>query len=101
MKKIKSASISALSIFLIGFVLNSCAPKEPVVFKGVKNISVDLTDSGKPILKGDAFFYNPNNLKLKLKEINIEVMVDGKKSAEVKHELDVVVPAKSDFSVPI
>ncbi|HCW06195.1 MAG TPA: hypothetical protein DGG95_02395 [Cytophagales bacterium] len=89
--------------FLLGvwLLLVGCAPKEPVVFKGVKNIVVDLTSNGKPELKGEAVFYNPNKLKMKLKSVDVEITVDGSKSAEVKHPLDVVVPAQSDFTVPL
>jgi len=88
-------------IVLLLTILFSCVPKEPVVFKGVKNIAVDLSASGKPILKADVFFFNPNKLKIRLKEVSMDVFLDGTKSAEVKHSLDVVVPSQSDFSVPI
>jgi LEA14-like dessication related protein len=87
--------------FCLLILLLSCAPKEPVVFRGIKNISVDLGANGKPVLKADIFLFNPNKMKIKLKEANVEVFVDGTKSAEVKHPLNVLVPAKSDFSVPI
>lgn len=79
----------------------SCGPKEPVVFKGVKNIAVDLSEDGKPLLKGDVYLYNPNQTKLKLKEVDVVVLVDGEQSAEVKQHLNLPVPAQSDFSVPI
>ncbi len=92
--------IPAVALFLLFFVY-CCAPKEPVVFKGIKNIILDLGINGKPVLKADVFFFNPNKLKIKLKEVNIEVLVDGTQSAEVKHSLDVIVPGESDFSVPI
>ena len=38
---------------------------------------------------------------MKLKEVDVEVFVDGTKSATVKHELDVTIAGQSDFSVPI
>lgn len=38
---------------------------------------------------------------MKLKDINVEVFVDGTKSADVKHPINVMVPSMSDFSVPI
>lgn len=87
--------------FLLGAILFACVPKEPVVFKGVKNIAVDISNSGSPVLKADANFFNPNKVKMKLKEINVEVIVDGVKSADVKHDLDVVIEGQADFSVPL
>ena len=89
------ALISALAFFLF-----CCGPKEPVVFKGVNNIVIDMSE-GKPVLKADVSFFNPNKMKMKLKDVNVEVLVDGVKSAEVKHPINIQVPAQSDFSVPI
>jgi len=86
-------------VFLLSMF--SCAPKEPIEFKGVKNITVDINSEGKPILKGDVFLHNPNKTKMKLKSVDVNVLVDGEKSAEVKQQLDLPVPAQADFSVPI
>ncbi len=100
MKIIKNP-LPSFVVILYCVSLFACVPKEEIVFKGVKNITADLSNSGKPVLKADGFFYNPNKVKMKLKEVNIEVFVDGTKSADVKHDLDVDVAGKSDFSVPI
>ncbi|MBS1506876.1 MAG: hypothetical protein JSS79_09525 [Bacteroidetes bacterium] len=81
--------------------LFSCVPKEQVVFKGVNNIGIDMGADGKPVIKADVLFYNPNKMKMKLKDIDVEVFVDGNKSAEVKHAINLVVPPAADFSVPI
>lgn len=103
MKIIKSSPsiyVSSVTI-LYCLTLLACVPKEQIVFKGVKDIAVDMSDSGKPVLKAEVYFYNPNKVKMKLKEVNVEVSVDGSKSADVKHELDVAISGESDFSVPI
>ncbi len=94
------SKISSVVILLLT-LLFSCTPKEPIVFKGIKNIVVDIGANGKPVLKADVFLFNPNKIKIKLKEVNVDVLVDGTQSAEVKHPLDVVIAGQSDFSVPI
>ncbi len=38
---------------------------------------------------------------MKLKDVSVDILVDGNKSAEVKQHLNFPVPAQSDFSVPI
>jgi LEA14-like dessication related protein len=86
---------------VVTYLVVSCIPKEPVVFKSVNNLTVDLGINGEPVLKGDAIFYNPNKVQTKLKEINVEVLVDGKKAATVDQNMDLLVKAKSDFTVPI
>jgi len=100
MKTIKSP-ISSLVIILYCLTPLACVPKEEIVFKGVSDIVVDISNTGKPILKANGYFFNPNKVKMKLKEVDVEVFVDGTKSATVKHELDVAIAGKSDFSVPI
>src|SRR6478736_2456700 len=92
-----------LSSFAMLYCLTllACVPKEEIVFKGVSDIAVDISDAGKPILKANGYFFNPNKVKMKLKEVDVEVFVDGTKSATVKHELDVTIAGNSDFSVPI
>lgn len=93
--------INNSSIIVILFFACSCLPKEQVVFKTVKNIELITSEDGKVLLKGDAIFFNPNKIQTKLKEINVDVLVDGKKTATVDQEMNLVVPGKSDFAVPV
>src|SRR5690348_10735447 len=99
--KIFKKPLSSFAVILYCIALFACVPKEEIIFKGVKNIAVDLSNTGKPVLKGDVDFYNPNKVKVKLKEVNVEVFIDGVKSADVKHDLDVTIAGNADFSVPI
>lgn len=88
-------------IVLVGVVAVSCLPKEDIVLKDVKNIVVLPGKEGYPILTGDAIFYNPNSSRMKLKEIKVDVLVDGKKSATVDDKLSIVAKGKSEFTVPL
>jgi LEA14-like dessication related protein len=98
--KVINKPLSSFAMIAYCMILFACVPKEELVFKGVSDIVVDVSN-GKPVLKGNGYFYNPNKVKIKLKEINVEVFVDGTKSANVKHDLDVTITGKSDFTVPI
>jgi LEA14-like dessication related protein len=90
----------SLSVLLV-IVSMSCLPKEQVVFKSINNLALDAGADGNPVLKGEAIFYNPNKLQTKLKGINVDVLVDGKKTATVDQKMDLLVLGKSDFTVPI
>jgi len=81
--------------------LSSCVPNDPVQFRAVKNIVLDTGTSGEPQLRGEATFYNPNHIRMKLKEINVEVWVNGKKSAQVDQKPDLAIPGDSEFSVAV
>ena len=79
----------------------ACVPKEQVVFRSVNNLTLDVGLGGNPVLKGDAIFFNPNKLKATLKEIKVEVLVDGKKAALVDQQMELLVRGNSDFTVPL
>jgi LEA14-like dessication related protein len=53
------------------------------------------------MLKANAILYNPNNVKMKLRKIDIEVFVDGKPSAIIDQTLNMIIPANSEFTVPL
>jgi len=81
-------------------VLFSCTPKEDIIFKGIKKVEVQ-TDGNEPILTAEALFSNPNKVRMKLKEVNVDILVDGKPSAKVRQKLKLEIPAQSDFSVSL
>jgi LEA14-like dessication related protein len=93
-----------ISFFVVGLLFIgtfSCTPKEKIVFKGVKNIKVEMDANQEPLLTAEAYFYNPNKIKMKLKEVDVDVLVNGKLSAKVAQKLKLVIPAQADFSAPI
>ena len=98
LKKFGSCIVLGAFIIMVAF---SCVPKEKVVFRGVENVSVETNEQNQPVLKADAFFHNPNSEKMKLKEIYVDVMVNGKPAANVRQKMKIVILPKSDFSVPV
>jgi LEA14-like dessication related protein len=88
----------AFGLFM-AFVITSCKPKEDIVLRNVRDIVVDVTT--EPTLKAQAILYNPNNIKIKLRKIAIDVYVDGRKSGRVDQEPKLVIPAASEFKVPL
>lgn len=84
----------------LAVVMTGCKrPKEDIVLRQIRDIVVDATS--EPLLKANAVFYNPNDMRGKLKRINVNIFVNGKKAASVDQELKTLIPANSEFSVPI
>lgn len=96
MRKIFSV-IGVASLLLLG----ACVPKEEIQFKGVSSIVVEASASGEPLLKGNAVFFNPNSVRMKLRKANIEILLNDKKSAVVKQEYNLEIPANGEFTVPV
>ncbi|MFO7257604.1 MAG: LEA type 2 family protein [Bacteroidota bacterium] len=90
-----------LTNFIIGVCLCaiSCAPKEDIEFKHIRDVVVD--GSGKPMLKANAVFYNPNSIRMKLRGLAVDIFVDGKKAAQIDQDLRTEIPARSEFTVPL
>jgi LEA14-like dessication related protein len=94
---------SQLKTWLVGLLLlalSSCnQPKEDVVFRQVRNIVVEAEK--EPMLRAQAVLYNPNDVKMKLRKIDIVIFVDGKNSAHIDQKIQLTVPAKDEFIVPL
>jgi|SRR5690606_10182321 LEA14-like dessication related protein len=88
--------LAALAVSLSAI---SCGPKEDIQFKHIRDVVVD--GSGKPKLKANAVFYNPNSIRMKLRGLAVDIFVDGKKAAQIDQEMKTEIPARSEFTVPL
>ena len=74
-------------------------PDQDIVLRDIRDVVVDATS--EPMLKANAIFYNPNKIKGKLKKIDVEIFVNGKKAASVDQSLKTAIPAAAEFTVPL
>jgi len=81
--------------------ISSCVPKKQVELRKINHVIIDTLGDGTPVLRGEAVFFNPNNVRMKLKEINIEVFVAGEKSAHADQKLNALIPANHEFFCPL
>lgn len=85
---------------LLAVVLFSCRkPTEEVKLRQIRDVVVDATS--EPTLKANAIFFNPNRIRGKLKKIDVEIFVDGKRAGAVKQDYNTVIPANAEFTVPL
>lgn len=87
-------------IFVFVVLVSGCKkPEEDIVLRHIRDVVVDA--ASEPMLKANAVFYNPNDMHGRLKKIDVEIFVDGKKAASVDQEMKTFIPAKSEFTVPL
>lgn len=88
-------------VFIVSilFILTSCLPKDSVQLRDVKNFSLAMGTS--QALSGDAIFFNPNSSRMKLRQVKIDVYLDGEKSAFVDQDSKVVAKPNSEFTIPV
>ncbi|NOT75176.1 MAG: LEA type 2 family protein [Cyclobacteriaceae bacterium] len=88
-------------VFLLAIIAGGCVPKEQVVLRAVNIKEVKTGADGNPLLFADVVFYNPNSTRMRLKRIDLDVMVDGKKAARVDQHLSQLIKGKSEFTIPL
>jgi LEA14-like dessication related protein len=74
-------------------------PDQDIELKRIKDVVVEATTD--PLLKANAVFFNPNNVRGKIKKIKVDIFVNGKKAGSVDQDLKLSVPAQAEFTVPI
>ena len=74
-------------------------PDQDIVLRHINDVVLDATSG--PMLKANAIFYNPNNMRGRLKKIDVEIFVNGKKAASVEQTFKTSIPAASEFTVPL
>jgi LEA14-like dessication related protein len=94
-----TALVQWIAIVLI-LTISSCSmPKEKIELRQIKDVIADATS--EPMLKAKAIFYNPNDTRARLKKIDVEIFVNGKKVGKVDQDLKLIIPAKDEFSVDL
>lgn len=70
-------------------------------FKSIENVNVSLNGFTSADLNCDARFYNPNGKSIVLKNVKIDVNVDGRYLTSIDREYDMKLMPKEDFVVPV
>jgi LEA14-like dessication related protein len=88
-------------IILFGTVLYGCktGDYEEIKLKQIRDVVVDANTD--PHLRATAIFFNPNNKQGRLKKINVDIYVNGKKAGKIDQKLHTLIPANGEFSVPL
>ena len=89
-----------LLLLLAGLLLAGCQkPEHDIVLRHIRDVVVDA--SSEPMLKANAVFFNPNDMRGRIRKIDVEIFVNGKKAASVDQSLKTSIPAQSEFVVPL
>lgn len=85
-------------------ILLACKPEyqEPE-FLGIDQIKLDLDKAqGSHVrLRGTARFNNPNKQKIRLKHVNVDILLKGAAIGNIDKEMDLPVPPEAEFEVPL
>ena len=89
-------------LLLIVVTVSACEmPKQAPVFKNVTQVKTKKVSGANLNLTANAIFYNPNDMGLKLKGVEIDVLLEGKKVGHISQREKIKIPSKGDFAVPL
>ncbi|UII34057.1 LEA type 2 family protein [Fulvivirga ulvae] len=97
--KYKFLLVVLLSVFLLAYGCKH--PEDAPVFRRVGNIEVTKVTGSEAYLNANAYFYNPNDVKMRLKKVEVDVEVEGNKIGTINHSVKTLIPANSEFKVPL
>jgi LEA14-like dessication related protein len=99
MKKSFLFPIIILTSFIT--ILSSCQKPKDLVFKDFKNLSVDKLSFAGAKLKVDLIYFNPNNFGLQLNRTDLDIFVDSTFLGHSSQNIQVAIPRKGDFTIPL
>lgn len=83
-------------VMIVSLLLVSCRQPKDLVYKSVQNFGLQ---KGKALM--DISFYNPNKYKLKVKNVDLDVYLNGARLGKMNVSRPVAVPRMDTFTVPV
>ena len=87
--------------FILLLIQSSCQEPKSLEFKEFKNLSVDKLSFAGAELKVDLVYYNPNNFGLQLNRTDLDVYIDSTFLGHSSQDIQVNVPKRDVFTIPL
>lgn len=97
----KHRSTTLILILLAVFFMSSCRAPQDLVFRDFNNLSLDKMGFSASTLKVDLIYYNPNNFGMELKRTELDIYVDSTFLGHSSQELQVAIPKRDVFTIPL
>lgn len=101
MKFYSRRSAMFLSTIIFLFFITSCRAPKDLEFRAFENISMENIGFSGAMLKVNVVYYNPNNYSLELNRTDLDLYVDSTYLGHSAQELQVKIPRRQEFSVPL
>jgi LEA14-like dessication related protein len=93
-----SVKFKVLGLGLIILFAASCGKPKDLEFRKISNIKFNLPAS---TVGADVVMFNPNNISLQLKSVEIDILVNDKLVGRIDQTHQVMISRKSEFSLPV
>lgn len=90
-----------LFLAILAFAFSCKTPSQSPVLRQVKNVKLKGIDKDKAYLHADLLLYNPNDIKITLRKVDIGVRLEEKNIGRVEYRLRTKIQPNSEFTVPV
>lgn len=97
----KASPLLIILSFILLLIQSSCQEPKSLEFKEFKNLSVDKLSFAGAELKVDLVYYNPNNFGLQLNRTDLDVYIDSTFLGHSSQDIQVNVPKRDVFTIPL
>lgn len=81
--------------------MSSCRAPKDLEFREYNSVSLDNMGFTSSSLKMNLVYYNPNNFGLELKRTELDIYVDSTYLGHSSQELQVAIPRRDIFTIPL
>ena len=88
-------------VLLAILFLFSCSRPKDLVYQKTQNFGVQTSGLKQTQVTMDVCLYNPNNYRLKLKDANLDVFINGNPVGKMSVKERISIPKLDTFSIPV
>lgn len=99
----KNNKTSFVLIFFLAIntILFACSSPSTPEYVRTKDWSFEKLESGNIVFTAKAVFYNPNQSKARLREVDLDIFVNDKKIGKIFQTEKIKINGKSSFDIPL
>ena len=89
------------TLILISILVTGCQQPKDLVFKNVQNINFENLSFNNATLNMELVYYNPNTFGLELNRTDFDIFINNNLLGHSLQDLQLKIPARKDFTVPL
>ncbi len=89
------------TLLLATLFMTSCREPKDLEFREFKNLTLENITFSDAVLKVELVYYNPNNFGLELNRTDLDIYVDSSFLGHSTQNLQITVPKRDVFTIPL
>ncbi len=90
-----------LVLFIFSAIMASCSAPKDLEFREYNNLAFEKMGFTSTTLSMNLVYYNPNNFGMELKRSELDIYIDSSFLGHSSQDLQVAIPRRDVFTVPI